>query len=262
MENKAKILVVDDEVPVCRSIASALEPEGYLVDQALSGEEALQKEGENRYDVIIADLMMPGMSGMDLLRAVKEKRQDIVVIMITGYPAMKTAVQAVKLGAFDYLPKPFAPSELRSLISRALEKKRIYEKKAVVGEGAMAKTPLPEGLYCIPGHSWAKLEDDGNVRVGIHELYLRTVKNFSSIKFPDENEKVSQGETCLWVVDTAGNLHRLWSPVSGRVISINEQVEEDYSRLMEDPYGSGWLLLIKPLRFEEELENLLPFDKE
>ena len=263
METKVKILVVDDELPVCRSISSALEAEGHVIDTALSGEEALRKEEQDGYDIMLVDLMMPGMSGMDLLKAVKEKRPDVVVVMITGYPTMDTAVQSVKLGAFDYIPKPFTPDELRSIVSRALERRRLYEQKIApqeeLGEEEKTEPPLSKDLYCIPDHCWAKVEGDGTVRIGVHDIFLMTIKDISSIDFPYENEKVGQGDACLWVVDASGNLHRMWSPVSGRVISINEELKEDYSLVMRDPYGSGWLLLIKPASLEDDLKNLAPF---
>jgi CheY-like chemotaxis protein/glycine cleavage system H lipoate-binding protein len=263
LEEKAKILVVDDEIPVCKSVSSALEQEVYAVDLALSGEEALKKEQENRYDVIIADLMMPGMSGMELLKAVKAKRPDLTVIMITGYPSVKTAVQAVKLGAFDYIPKPFTPDELRSLVRRALKRKQLYEEglpsEVELVEEEPAETPVPRDLYCIPEHSWAKVEDDGIVRIGIHDVYLATIQSLSSIEFPHENEIVNQGEVCLKMTDGNGNVHRIWSPASGIVISVNRELEKDYSQVMKDPYRSGWMLLIDPLRLKEDLKNLVPF---
>jgi DNA-binding NtrC family response regulator len=119
-QNRKKILVVDDEITVCKSIRQALLNNEYEVDMALSGEEALKKEDEKKYDVIVADLMMPGLSGIDLLKALKAKNSGARVIMITGYPTMKTTVQSMQIGAFDYLPKPFLPNELRSLVARAL----------------------------------------------------------------------------------------------------------------------------------------------
>jgi CheY-like chemotaxis protein/glycine cleavage system H lipoate-binding protein len=266
LENKAKVLVVDDEIPVCKSVSSALDQEMYTVDMALSGEEALKKEAENRYDVIIADLMMPGMSGMDLLRAVKDSRPDLPLIMITGYPSIKTAVQAVKLGAFDYMPKPFTPSELRNLVSRALKRKKLYEEEIPPEEepeeGEITEASVPKNLYCIPEHSWAKVEDDGSVRVGLHDVFLMTVKALSSIEFPDKNKMVNQGEVCLKITDGNGNVHRLWSPVSGMVISVNSELEKDYSRAMRDPYGSGWMLLIEPMRLKEDLKNLVTLSDE
>jgi DNA-binding NtrC family response regulator len=117
---KKKILIVDDELSVCKSIRQALLSQDYDVDMALSGEEALQKEEQRNYDVIIADLMMPGISGLDLLKSLKAKNTLAKVIMVTGYPTMKTTVQAIQIGAFDYLPKPFLPAELRTLVARAL----------------------------------------------------------------------------------------------------------------------------------------------
>ncbi len=119
--NKKRILVVDDEITVCKSIRQALLNDEYEVDMALSGEEALKKEDDKKYDVVVADLMMPGLSGIDLLKALKAKDSAAKVIMITGYPTMKTTVQSMQIGAFDYLPKPFLPTELRSVVARALQ---------------------------------------------------------------------------------------------------------------------------------------------
>lgn len=119
--NKKRILVVDDEINVCKSIRQALLCEAYEIDTSLSGEDALKKEDVKRYDVIVADLMMPGLSGLDLLQALKGKNSAAKVIMITGYPTLKNTVQSVQLGAFDFLPKPFLPSDLRNVVARALE---------------------------------------------------------------------------------------------------------------------------------------------
>jgi two-component system, OmpR family, phosphate regulon sensor histidine kinase PhoR len=117
---KRKILIVDDEITVCKSIRQALLHPDYEIDMALSGEEALHKDEEKRYEVIITDLMMPGLSGLDLLKGLKAKNTRAKVVMITGYPTMKTTVQAMQIGAFDYLPKPFLPAELRAMVTRTL----------------------------------------------------------------------------------------------------------------------------------------------
>src|SRR5512136_1995735 len=95
--NKKRILVVDDEINVCKSIRQALLSEAYEIDTSLSGEDALKKEDVKRYDVIVADLMMPGLSGLDLLQALKGKNSSAKVIMITGYPTLKNTVQSVQL---------------------------------------------------------------------------------------------------------------------------------------------------------------------
>jgi DNA-binding NtrC family response regulator len=121
MSHSIRILVVDDEIPVCNSIASALGETGYEIDTALSGEEAIKKNDTHPYDLIITDLMMPGISGMDLLKALMERDNNTRVIMITGYPSAQSAVEAVKLGAVDYLPKPFTPEQLRAMVVRIVE---------------------------------------------------------------------------------------------------------------------------------------------
>jgi len=117
---KKAILVVDDEITVCKSIRSALVQENYDIDLALSGEEALQKEQAKKYDVMIVDLMMPGISGLDLLKSIKTTSPSVQVIMVTGYPTMKNTLQAMQIGAFDFLPKPFLPADLRNLVAKAL----------------------------------------------------------------------------------------------------------------------------------------------
>jgi DNA-binding NtrC family response regulator len=117
---KRRILVVDDEITVGKSISQALACDDYEIDTALSGAEALQKEGQRKYDVIIADLMMPGLSGLDLLTSLRRLGSAARVIVVTGYPTMKTTVQSMQSGAFEYLPKPFLPAELRSAVARAL----------------------------------------------------------------------------------------------------------------------------------------------
>ena len=122
-KDKKRILVVDDEDTVCRSIKKALVREEYDIDDSLSGEEALKMEGQKKYDVIIVDLMMPGLNGMDLLKSLKSISPAVQVIMITGYPTMKNTLQAMQIGAFDFLPKPFLPYDLRNLVARALAAK-------------------------------------------------------------------------------------------------------------------------------------------
>ena len=117
---KHRILVVDDEVRVCKSIRQVLLRDDLEFDLAQSGEEALAKEAERPYDVMIVDLMMPGLSGMDLLKMLKARNPKARIIMVTGYPTMRNTLQAMQLGAMDFLPKPFLPTTLRNLVAAAL----------------------------------------------------------------------------------------------------------------------------------------------
>jgi DNA-binding NtrC family response regulator len=123
--SSARILVVDDEMIVCESCKRILEEEGYEVEIALSGREALEKFKENPSDVVITDLKMPGMDGMEVLTIFRRDYPDAIVIMITGYSTVETAVEAMKLGAFDYIPKPFTPDEVSIVVKKAIEKKSL-----------------------------------------------------------------------------------------------------------------------------------------
>ena len=121
----ARILVVDDEEIVIRSCLRILGDGDYEVEAVQSGWEALRKIDESHYDVVILDIMMPKMDGLEVLQRVKESYPDVEVVMITGLSQIETAVRAMKLGAFDYLPKPFDPDELKLVVARALERRQL-----------------------------------------------------------------------------------------------------------------------------------------
>ncbi len=122
---KAKILVIDDEQIVHESCNRILTEEGYEVKSAFTGQEGFKKIEEEQFDLVITDLKMPGISGMEALKKIKKDNPNIGIIMVTGYSTAETAVEAMKLGAFDYLPKPFTPDELISVINKAVEKKKV-----------------------------------------------------------------------------------------------------------------------------------------
>jgi DNA-binding NtrC family response regulator len=124
MIEKAKILVVDDEEVVRLSHLRTLSGEHCNVEAVWNGKEALQVMGEHPFDVVLLDLLMPGMDGMTVLKTIKEKWPESEVIIITGYPAVESAKQAVKLGAYDYLAKPVGPDDVISVANAAVLHKR------------------------------------------------------------------------------------------------------------------------------------------
>ncbi len=121
----AKILVVDDEEIVCLSCQRVLTEEGYEVKTTLNSQEALQLMADEHFDLAIVDLKMPGLNGMDLLRAIKKDYPQVQVIMITGFSTVESAVEAMKAGAFDYLPKPFTPDQVTLVVKKALDSRSL-----------------------------------------------------------------------------------------------------------------------------------------
>jgi DNA-binding NtrC family response regulator len=119
------ILVVDDEEVIRNSCRRILEPEGYTFKTAGNGIEAFAILEKNDIDVVLTDLMMPDMDGIELLRNIKEKWPGVEVIIMTGYGTVKTAVRAMKIGVFDYIEKPFTPDDLLSLIRKACKRNEL-----------------------------------------------------------------------------------------------------------------------------------------
>ncbi|MBN1103603.1 MAG: response regulator [Deltaproteobacteria bacterium] len=122
-----KILVVDDEERIRDACQMMLVNEGYEVALAENGFAGLKKIEEEHFDILLLDLMMPGMRGIDLLTHVKDKHPDTLVIVITGYATLEHAIEAMKKGAFDFVSKPFSPQDLRSVTGKAIEYIRTLE---------------------------------------------------------------------------------------------------------------------------------------
>ncbi len=120
MAKQIKILIVDDDESMRDACSQALSKEQYNTSLAESGEKASDLFKREIFDVVILDLKLPGMSGMDVLKKIKEESHETSVIIITGYPTVDSAIEAMKIGAFDYLVKPFSPEELRIVIKKAL----------------------------------------------------------------------------------------------------------------------------------------------
>jgi DNA-binding response OmpR family regulator len=121
-EEDAYILVVDDEGAIRYSISKTLQRVGYQVHTAASGEEALEMMRRQEYDVVLTDIRMPGLSGVDLLARIKDQAPDAVVILLTGYASLETAIESLRLGAHDYLVKPSSSQDIRNSVSQGIER--------------------------------------------------------------------------------------------------------------------------------------------
>ena len=124
MEDRIRVLVVDDEEVVRLGYRRVLSTDGFRVMAAGNGAEALDLMAGGRFDVVLLDLRMPGMDGLDVLRAIKERWPESEVVVITGYPSIETAKEAVKLGAYDYIAKPVVPDVVLRATTGAWMQKR------------------------------------------------------------------------------------------------------------------------------------------
>jgi DNA-binding response OmpR family regulator len=125
MDSPARVLIADDEELFLLSTADLLRQEGYLVDCAKDGQEALRLLGEHRYDVLISDIRMPGNAGLSLIQDMPEPNRDLPVILMTGYPSAETAIQAVNWAVLAYLVKPMEFKDLMAQVERGVTQRRI-----------------------------------------------------------------------------------------------------------------------------------------
>ena len=119
------LLIVDDEKPLREAVAERLSDHGFVVEQAGSGEDAIQRITDFAFDVLITDLRLPGIDGRQVLDAALERYPDIVAIVITGYGTVKDAVDAIKQGAADFITKPFQFDALLHVLTSAMEQRRL-----------------------------------------------------------------------------------------------------------------------------------------
>jgi DNA-binding NtrC family response regulator len=153
----ARILVIDDEEILLKSCKRALEPKGYAVSTAQHPVDGLSILENERFDLVLSDLRMPKMSGIEVLRSVKENWPETEVIIITGHGTVNTAVSAIKLGAYDYIEKPFTPDTLNIIVERALERKKLTleniklkkEIKSFYIKNIIGKSPPMEEVYTL-----------------------------------------------------------------------------------------------------------------
>ncbi|OGL46570.1 MAG: hypothetical protein A2149_00350 [Candidatus Schekmanbacteria bacterium RBG_16_38_11] len=128
-----KILIVDDEEILRNMLTDVLTEEGYQVSQAPNGEEAVNMLKENYFEIVLTDIMMPGLDGIGVLRAAKEIEPGSDIIVMTGYASVETAIESIRLGASDYITKPFNIDQIKIVIARTIQR-RVLERKAQEGE--------------------------------------------------------------------------------------------------------------------------------
>ncbi len=127
MAPPVRILVVDDDEITCNLLEEVLFKEGYTVQKALNGRQAIDQGEKQTYDVVLTDIKMIGVDGMEVLRAYRQKSPETIIIMMTAFGSIETAIRAIKEGAYDYVSKPFKLDEIKLTIQRALEQKRLLE---------------------------------------------------------------------------------------------------------------------------------------
>jgi CheY-like chemotaxis protein/glycine cleavage system H lipoate-binding protein len=263
---KARILCVDDEEVILGSFRKILALDGYAVDTVETGQEALGLIRTHQYDFVFTDLKMPAMDGVEVTKAVKHLRPDIDVIIITGYATVETAVETMKVGAMDYVQKPFTEDELLAFVKKSLIRRqdriqkllkptvRITHLSAVEATKAN-EFAIPGGVFIAPGHAWAAVAEDGETRVGIDDFAKKLIGTVDEVILPNLGMAARKGQP-LFTVRSGKRRVAFRAPVSGKVVNVNTRIAGSGEALDRTPYEHNWICIIDADQLDGELPDL------
>jgi CheY-like chemotaxis protein/glycine cleavage system H lipoate-binding protein len=250
------VLLVEDEPVVREAAARILRPEGVTVDHVENVAAALARLRRATHRVVVADLMLPGFSGFDLLERVSGERPELPVILVTGYATIENALAAFKKGAFDFLPKPFDVPELLGVVRRALHAAGQGAWHSLPSAGPARRESRTSGQRHFLGqHAWATLSD-GVATIGLAESWPGLIHDIRELRLPSPGDHLTQGLACVEIATGDESIHRVWAPLSGTVLEVNAALREDPDLLNRDPLSSGWLARVAPADLETELNTL------
>jgi len=263
---RARILAVDDEPVILDSLRKILVLDGFSVDTVESGPEALSLVRRHDYEFVYTDLKMPGMDGVEVVKAVKHLRPDVDVAVITGYGTIETAVETMQHGAVDYLQKPFSDDELTAFSRRLLIKRQARLEAArrptvriaspsEVSAASQQDYCVPGGAFVSPGHVWVRIEPDGRARVGLDDFARKALEPIDGVELPDPAARLDRLAR-LFTVRSGPHRAAFVAPLSGTIAAVNADLRHDAGPLARSPYDRGWVCLIEPADLARELAGL------
>lgn len=245
------LLVVDDEQVYCDGCERIFSRQGFRVEGSNDAAEALNLARNNDYSAIILDVKMPNMDGIRFLEHLRAIKPETPVILMTGYPSIQNAASAVRLGASDYVTKPFTPEQITSAVRgllgpEASENRESRTEHEVSNDGSNADSKC----LVFHGRAWAQLGDRSAVRVGA--VVPKSKNACLQLQLPRVGDVVHQGLPLLAVCDDSGAATIVPSPITGVVCDVNSTLETTPELLWEHPCGLGWVARIAPTRLERE----------
>jgi DNA-binding response OmpR family regulator/glycine cleavage system H lipoate-binding protein len=258
MANSHALLVVDDEAVVCQACQRIFSRQGFSVDVNTDARQGLAWATERDYEIILLDIKMPVVDGIQFLEQLREKNSEVPVLIITGYPSIPNAAAAMRLGACDYVTKPFTSEEITSAVQRVLATRRLTEETGGNGSaGAVGETPLAVSEALFWEESWFRVELDGSACLGAVLPGLRGTTP-TEIRLPRIGEVVYQGLPLAGVALPNKPLLTIPSPVSGVVLAVNDLLPRRPGWLVTDPCGEGWMAFVSTTHFEDDAAQCRP----
>ncbi len=251
MSADRKLLVVDDEEVVCRACRRIFSKQGFDVEVNTDARQGLMRATEQDYELILLDIKMPNMNGIEFLEGLRQKKPEAPVLIITGYPSIPNAAAAMRLGACDYITKPFTAEEITWAVQRVLSTHRPPADEGEAGadgDGGQAAADIEEKLFW--DESWVELAADASGCVGAVLPGLRGA-SITGVRLPRIGEVVYQGLPMASVTVADKPALLIPSPLSGVVAEVNELLAKHSRLLTGDPCGEGWIACVCSTRHEE-----------
>ncbi len=248
MSEVVHILVVDDEKGIREGCRRILMSEGYTVDTAENGKVGLDMVQAKPYDLLLVDLMMPVMGGLELMEQVNQYDLEIIMIVITGFATIETAVDAMKRGAYDYVPKPFTPDQLLAVVNRGLEKRRLRNQAQRLMEERDQKL-LEVANEASKIHTIVNSMADGILVINReHQLVLW---NPAAVKMLNLNEQLESCREISEIIpqqDLIQIINKAFTPDSSHYTIISEEIE------LPQPESRTLMVNVSAIRDEKEQE--------
>jgi len=261
MNAEPRLLVVDDEEVVCKSCSRIFEGQGFQVETVTDPKAGLEMAAKGQYAAILLDIKMPAMDGLAFLAELRKRDSRTPVIMITGYSSVPSAATAMRLGAADYVPKPFTPDEITAAVRRILgepvttttARPPARVQTSVTAAPAGAFSPMSEEFLFLD-EGWVQIGQDGTARVGAF-LSKDEGGEAGEIVLPKAGESVYLGLPLAGFRKAGGEMHCVPSPVTGEVIEVNPVLSGRPSLLWEEPCREGWIARVRPARLAADLKS-------
>lgn len=251
-----KILVLDDDPVITMSCKRILGAEGYSISTAERGQEALHRLSEDDFDLMISDIRLPDMSGMSVLKEARVARPETNIVMITGYPTLEDAKESIRLGAAEYLEKPFTPDFMLNIAKNTFDKKGWILRKAFIDEFRDSVVSLRDDenpvIFYKEG-TWARPVKGGLWEIGCDLRYWLLSGNLTYVDFIKDIGELKAGQPFARIYSSTGHCSELASPMKGSLREINTKANDVMCALLKEHLSEGWLLwLVKVVPTGEE----------
>lgn len=245
MSNSRRILVLDDDPAVTLSCKRILGAEGYTIITADKGEDALKKISKEDIDLLITDIRLPDINGITVLKESKIISPELDVVIITGYPTAEDAKESVRLGAFEYIEKPFVPDFMINVARKVFDQRGWILRKAFIDEFRNEVVSLRDSenpvIYYKEG-TWARALRQGIWEIGCDVRYWLLGGQLMYVDILKGMDIITAGQTFAKILSGTGQTEDLVSPMTGRIKELNDNANNAIASLIRENLSEGWLL--------------------